>query len=264
MTPPASATGPKRGHAPARPASPPQGRAIYRSKAAPTHPEAAHPRSHPSHAARGHRARVPSAASGLTVARRRVRETPWDSAYWIELADLLYKRGEFDLATRAYRRVQELCSFGPVAHRGRPPGPQVPWIGPGRQLVAAPSVVAPLPAGLTPESEARVPILRSASGRTRAIRLVESNILVALTLDADPTAPAPTAPSPPVPSPVLPFLETRDGRVPLGRRKPALGKVTADDKLRSVLQKDLERVLKMLEKDSKAAPKDDPPSDPPA
>lgn len=204
------------------------------------------------------------------MARRRVRETPWDSAYWIELADLLYKRGEFDLATRAYRRVQELCSFGTVAQRGGSrTTPQVPWIGPGRQVVppaVGPTVAStPTPSPTATPPEPRVPFLRSPSGRTRAIRLKDSNILVALTTDLDvppvgPVPPAATGSDPGSPRATAPEVKSHPVR-----RRTQEGKTTADEKLRSVLQRDLERVLKMFEKDAAASDESkEGSSDPPA
>jgi hypothetical protein len=244
-----------------RPAVRPQGRALYTGRGRAPQPPTHHaPPAHGPHHHQAKRAKVPSATSGLNIARRRVRETPWDSAYWTELADLLFKRGEFDLAARAYRRVQELCRYGPVARREVPPGstPNVPWIGPGRQVVppglapAAP-VLAPAtaPAASTPQHAA---ILRTESGQTRAIRLKDSRLVVAITLSSEESAPAPSPPKG-----TAPAAFQASGR-PKG---PAL-KPSADEKLRSVMQRDLENLLRTLEKDAspprKGAAKEPPPS----
>ncbi len=116
---------------------------------------------------------------GLRVARARVRDTPWEATHWIELADILYRRGEFDLAAKAYRRVQELVSGGSAHPRGSSGAPH-----------PAPGVDPPEPrsspapeGGPTPEVVAtpKVPIITSATGQTRAVRLPGTNILVAVT-----------------------------------------------------------------------------------
>lgn len=163
-------------------------------------------------------AQLPGLGTGLNVARARVRDAPWDASHWSELADLLFRRGDFDLAAKAYRRVQEIyLETGPASTRGRhdrprdgvphrvtdgsstsritPPSPasrtpvpEPPLAPPSGELAPGPASsppTAPGPTSLTPsaptEAVPKVPILTSTTGQTRAIRLPGTNILVSVT-----------------------------------------------------------------------------------
>ncbi|MDE1820517.1 MAG: hypothetical protein KGI98_06645 [Euryarchaeota archaeon] len=228
-----------------RPSSSPQGRALYRG-------HGSHPRRH--HDPRAHttpRAKVPPAQSGLAVARARVRDVPWETSHWLELADILYRRGEFDLASKAYRRVQEIVAEGKTVRKSgplvaRPPAAAAP---------PAPSPPTPAPEGAGTEPQGpvvavpKVPIITSSSGQTRAIRLPGTNIMIAVTG----LAPSPSSLPPPrrLRSPeASPHAAPPEPRAPVASTARAAERPIpgADPNVRSVLEQDMLRFLQIFDR----------------
>ncbi len=201
---------------------------------------------------------------GLSVARARVRDAPWEAAHWIELADILYRRGEFDLAAKAYRRVQELVSGGAAHPRGSSGAPHpAPMADPPEPRSSPAPEGGPTP---EPVATPKVPIITSATGQTRAVRLPGTNILVAVT-GLTPSAsslppprhlrtpeeasdrPRGSAPSPPTPSGSAPAPTPSPSRRRLEPGSPP------DARVRTGLEQDMLRFLQIF--DRPPAPSED-------